>query len=574
MSFLTLFTADAAAAHGHEFSRPNSTPIPYTLQMKDSSSPLHRLSAMTSPVPTTVYEDSDSLSPQQPPPPKRLPRSKTSYHLAQPPPGSHHTFKPSRSLVVQLQRLSNFTRPVPTFDVLPASVFAPRLKRKVGKFFKNGVGMQDLVFLTSEDFGGDDDDEEDEESLSSRHVVASVSAGYKKVHGEEGKGVKITIIRLDNGPQWEVSQNSTGGYEFVAYEDDGTMLVARWNPKSASPKRRSYQTQNSECGDEEKKFQFSLVNPNSRKHPILGSLAKQTIEINDHYPLPSMSSPLASPNTTPPQSRSGSPVGMSPLGAAFQLADERVMVKTSEHMRTLILVSGIWVALREGLVTSNMRLDEPLSPCPLSPSSSLFPNGRLSPSYVRPTITARSASDPPGKSVFDDAPTIRRPTRTNTVGSITATNPYRHSTTPEESEHLTLPRRANSLGVPTTRHRAHTTGSVSRNFGRSSPVPESSKATTRTSTRANTPEPPKPATTRMPATPATPPTIGCLNRRSVGHKHTGSVSLPNSPEKYREKQRQSQVVNPVEEVRKGEKEKRKWGKHIRGLVNMLKRATS
>lgn len=567
MSFLTLFTANAAAAHGHEFSGPSSpsrtSSTPYALQMMSPNAQLHKPPAS---VPTTVYED---ITTPSPPPPKKLPRSKTSYHLAQPPPGSHHSFKPSRSLVVQLQKLSNFTRPLPTLDVLPASVFAPRLKRKLGKFFKNGVGMQDLVFLSSEDFG--DEDEDDEESLSARHVVASVSAGFRKIDGEEGKGSKITIIRLDSGPQWEVSQTAAGGYEFVAYEDDGNMLMARWNPKGPNSRRRSYQTTNSDNnGDEDKKFQFSLVNPNSRRHPILGCLTKQTIEINDHYPLPSMASPLASPATTPPQSRSGSPVSMSPLGVAFQLSDERVMVKTSEHMRVLMLVSGIWVALREGLVTSNMRLDEPLSPtCTFSPSSSLFPNSRLSSTYVRPTITARSVSDPTAKSVFDD-PTIRRPTRAATLLTHSATtNSHRHSAPPGAPETTAAPRRANSLGV-SPRHRAHSTGVV-RNIGRTSPVPES-RANTRASTRTSTPEPPK-ATVRMPVPPTTPPTIGCINRRFQGHRHTNSVSLPNSPDKHREKQKQN-TTNPTEELRKTEREKRRWGKRLSGLVDMLKRVTS
>lgn len=534
MSFLTLFTADAAAAHGHEFSRSKSTP----LQMSHQT---HKLSATASLPPLSVIEI-------LPPPPRKLLRSKTSYYLAQPPPGSHHS---SGSLVVQLQKLSNITRPIPTFDVLPASVFAPRLKRKVGKFFNHGVGMQDLVFLTSEDF-----EDDDEESLSSRHMVASVSVENKKVHGEEGKGQKITVIRLDSGPQWEISQTSSGGYEFVAHEDTGNMLVARWNPKSANPRRRSYQTQISDSGDDgEKKFQFSLVDLNSKKHPILGHLTKQTIEINDHYSLPSTSSPLTSPIATPPQSRPGSPVNPSFLGSTPRPVDEKIMVKTSDHVRALMLVSGIWVALREGLVTSNMRLDEPLSPGPLLSSSSLFPDG-LS---VRPTITGRFAADRPRKSTFDDQPGFRR---TSTVPHSKATDPRCCRASLGNG---VAPRRAHSQGSPATRHRAHTTSSI---FCRSSPVPAAS-------TRANTPEQPEPTITRIPSL-RTPPTLGCINRRFSGHRHTDSMSLPGSPVRHQKKQTPMQTTNSVEEEKRkdGEREKRRWGKHIKGLVNVLRRATS
>lgn len=542
MSFLTLFTADAAAAHGHEFSRPKSTPLRMSHQVDG-------LSKTASSVPATVLEDT-VLSPP-PSLPRKLLRPKTSYHLAQPPPASHHS---AGSLVVQLQKLSNFSRPLPTLDVLSACAFAPRLRRKVGKFFKHGVGTQDLVFLASEDFGDDD-----EESLRSRHMVASVSVEYKKAHGEEGKGSKVTVIRLDNGPQWEISQTSSGGYEFVAHEDNGNVLVARWNPRSAGTRRRSYQTQASDSDDGERKFQFSIVNPNSKKHPILGYLAKQTIEIIDRYPLPSISSPLASPATTPPQSRPGSPVGTSHPEAAFQLTDERAMVKTSDHMRALILVSGIWVALREGLVASNIRLDEPLSPGPLSPSSSLFLDTRQPPTHTHPTTAGRFATDSTGKGIVDDQPGFRR---TNTVPHTTATDPRRRSANAETVESLTSPRRAISQGASATRHRAYMAGGSPRALGHGSPVPLAPGATA----GPNTPE------HTEPTSPRTTPIIRCINRRFSGHKHTNSVSLPNSPARP-QKKTAAQVVDPAEEVGDREREKRRWGRHIRGLVNMLRRAT-
>ncbi|KAH0611962.1 uncharacterized protein H6S33_010014 [Morchella sextelata] len=574
MSFLTLFTANAAAAHGHEFSGPTSPSglASCALQMLNPNAQQSpRTSITTAPVPAPVAASSpifEEIPTPPPPPPKKLPRSKSSYHLAQPPPGSHHTFKPSRSLVVQLQKLSNTTRPLPTLDVLPASVFAPRLKRKLGKFFGNGVGMQDLVFLSSEDFGHDEDEDDDEDSLNARQVVASVSSGYRKMDGEDGKGSRITVIQLSSGPQWEVSTTAAGGYEFVAHDEDGGILMARWNPKSANPRRRSYQTTKSETGEEEKRFQFSLVNPNSRKHPILGSLTKQTIEINDTYPLPSISSPLgsplASPATTPPHSRPGTPTTSSPLGVAFQISDERIMVKTSEHMRSLMLVSGIWIALREGLVASSMRLDDPSQPhYPLTPSSSLFPGGRLSPAYNRPSIASRSVSDPAGGKGAHDEHTLRRPRRTGTLlAHDVTTNHHRHSAPPPgEAGSLTPPRRANSLGGAQPRDRAHSTG-VLRNFGRASPVMERS--------RAGTPEAP----IRVPVPPTTPPTVGCIHRSFKGHRHTNSVSLPNSPAKHREKQKQAASTTPSEETRKSEREKRKWGRRISGLFDTLRRSGS
>ncbi|CUS11850.1 unnamed protein product [Tuber aestivum] len=563
MSFLTLFTADAAAAHGHEFSgnnNPNTTTNGATnsvIRASVSSGSLGRSgsvdggirprSTISSNV-STVFED--PLLPPSPAVPRKSPRTKTAYHLAQPPPSAHllhrHSLKPSRNLVVQLQRLSNTTRPVPTLDVLPASIFASRLKATCGRFFKHGVGSQDLVFLTSEEYGsGDDDDDdvgEDESNrLNARHVVATVSQNYRKVPlaaGEDGKGgsggmAKVPAIRLDSGPPWEVTQTASGGYEFSAYQEDGSVLTARWNPRGAGTlagRRRSSQARGSSSEDStaERRFQFSLVNPGSRRHPIIATLAKQTIEINDHYPAASSSSPA----TTPTQSRSSSPVHGAPSSPS---SEERLYIRTSDYICTLILASGIWVALREGLASSNsLHLDDaaPLSPTP-NPPGHLSPNpttgASSSPAANRPRAAGRSSSCPVGPEVtFDETPRSQLIRSGTVLGHQVTTSTKR---TPSLDDHRTqtptLPRRSFSAG-PSTRPRSVTTSHLLRGLSSTSRTP------------SPTPRPQTPPH-RVPDQSLTPPTSGCMyihrRRGAHHHRHSNSASLPSSPAKYPEERR-------------------------------------
>ncbi|PWW77297.1 hypothetical protein C7212DRAFT_351464 [Tuber magnatum] len=547
MSFLTLFTADAAAAHGHEFSNnnnndndnsTNTTTGGVTNSMvRPSVSPgslgsvgggIRPRSTISSNV-STVFED--PLLAPSPATPRRSPRTKTAYHLAQPPPSAHlllhrHSLKPSRNLVVQLQRLSNTTRPVPTLDVLPASIFASRLKATCGRFFKHGVGSQDLVFLTSEEYGsGDEDDDDVDEDgsngLNARHVVATVSQNYRKVPlaaGEDGKGgsggmAKVPAIRLGSGPPWEVAQTASGGYEFSAYQEDGSVATARWNPRGGGTpagRRRSSQTRSNGPEDSaaERRFQFSL-----------------TIEINDHYPAASSSSPA----TTPTHSRSSSPVHDVPLSPS---SEERLYIETSDHIRMLILASGIWVALREGLASSNnLHLDDA---APLSPTFN--PAGRLSPSPAtatssssaanRPRAAGRSSSCPVGPEVvFDETPRSRL-MRSGTMLARQTAASTKHAPSPDDyyTQTPTPPRRSFSMG-PSTRHSQTP-----------SPIPRTN-ATDPTTLPQTPPTPPH----RIPDQPHTPPTSGCMymhrRRGAHHHRHSNPVSLPSSPAKYPEEKR-------------------------------------
>ncbi|KAF8473340.1 hypothetical protein BDZ91DRAFT_398612 [Kalaharituber pfeilii] len=374
MSFLTLgLTADAAAAHRHEFSDA-STVSSYRGQSLGSrtlrdSPPLTTLTTIVSQstpklVPTTTTPTAHE--PRSKPKPQK---TKTSYHLAAPPP-SHHSprihsvVRPSRALILQLQRLHASTRPLPSYDVIPALAFATRPKRKRPIGLRS-LGLHDLVIVSSEEYAdqGNDGIYEDED-LSGRNFVASLSPVSKK--DKEEDGLKA-LLELAGGTMWEASQKSNGSYEFVRRHDNGETLVARWILRIPNTRRRSSQMASAARDNKlstvgEKKFQFSMINSNTRKHPILASMIGQRIDIWDQYSVP-----------TSITSRPSSPGELSRTEAmsTHSISDvesERVLVQTEEDIKTLIIVTGTWVALFEGFNGRSWFDESAITPSPVRTS--------------------------------------------------------------------------------------------------------------------------------------------------------------------------------------------------------------
>ena len=399
MSFLTLgLTADAAAAHRHEFSSniststtPNfhmkhrsSRPSPQTPprtpplippQAQQSRTPPHtpsqavsRISSTSNPahILTTIESQSastlglasevtsgedQSLEQGSMRKPRSL-KTKTTYHLAAPPPSNHinriqSVVRPNRVLLLQLQRLHASSRPVPSFDVFPALAFATKPKRKRPLGLQT-LGCHDLVILSSEEYtdqGGGEGNEDGD--LSTRQFIASISHITRK--DKDDDGVKA-LIEFPGGVIWEASQKTNGSYEFVSRQENGETLMARWVLRTPNNKQRSSQAMGLTQG--EKRFQFSMINANTRRHPILATMTGQRMDINDQYHIPMSLT-----------SRPGSSTGISRLEAMSinshsDLEGEKLLVQTDEFTKTLIVVTGTWVTLREGF-NGRFWFDEP-----------------------------------------------------------------------------------------------------------------------------------------------------------------------------------------------------------------------
>ena len=292
-------------------------------------------------------------------------RSKTAFRLCHPPPV--HVHKQRRHIrprvLLQLQKVSKASRPIPIFEVLPSVVFAPRLARHFPRTFKGkvGLGVDDLVVVSSEDYEAqelhsDDGDDLFDEKWDKREIIAAICQTGKDDY-PYGQG--DTEISLNQGTSWTASQRRSGTYEFASVDDGGHRVVARW-VKSKSDRKASVSSTS-----EEKKFNFSILNPNSRRHAVIATLDRQTIEVSDQYSHPHTSlSSQASSTATTTSSSFAEQLKTPAIEASITARDS---IEVDDALRTLITITGIWVAFREGF-SPNFKYDQPTQGLPTSPN--------------------------------------------------------------------------------------------------------------------------------------------------------------------------------------------------------------
>ncbi|KAL1965049.1 hypothetical protein VTN77DRAFT_6109 [Rasamsonia byssochlamydoides] len=392
MLFNLGLTADAAAAHRHEFSpqteekpeekrlrssralsalptitmsSPFAASTSKTLDdsMSDSKEPPH-LSTKSS-HPSSLYSSSDNdddedvssvVSPTRPSiiVSKRSARSKTTFQLAHPPGNPRHIRLRLRpKLLLQLQQIGPASRPVPAFDVLPAAI-SPRLACKFPKLFGaiHKLGPRDLIVLTSDSYeqpnSGEDDRSVSSEEYSQEHreVVATIC---QPVKDDSVRKCKVEIY-LGSRVSWEGTSMPNGSYEFISRGEQETRK-ARWVLR----KSRRSGTGVSDFGEASKRFTFSMINPNTRRHPVIASMTRSSIDVYEQYSLPPVS---PSEEVLSPVSLAGSEGGNGETG--------RELINMEDDLRTLIVVTGVWIAFMEGW-SKNFSYDYDTSPRSDSP---------------------------------------------------------------------------------------------------------------------------------------------------------------------------------------------------------------
>ena len=386
-----MFLHSGAAMHRHEFSAPLdtrrntlprrsplsrsafSTPLPRRASAYDKPSPiLHRPAVPTRPLSDYIPRTSEPVVRFQEPEGdtmsedgrsvansegseattgggrrrRRSTRTSTAFQLAHPAPTltqKQRLLQIRPKLLLQLQRLSADSRPKPAIDVLPSTVVVPRLVKKFPRMFrgKAELGANDVMVVKSEEYGTSDahvvdDTDSDEEGLANRDLMAVICQVPKDCGGSQGRAE----IVLSDGSVWVASPLPNGLYEFATVDERGNKITARWV-------RRTSRRSNSDTpSGNEFKFTFSIIDPNSRRHPIMASITQSTLDIPDSYTSVS-SSAGKFPPTSPLRGLPGDSEWQQP--AIEEPNPERTTHFIDENMKTLIQVTGIWVALRQGL---------------------------------------------------------------------------------------------------------------------------------------------------------------------------------------------------------------------------------
>lgn len=277
---------------------------------------------------------------------KRSLRTSTTFHLAHPAPTltqKQRLLQIRPRLLLQLQRLSTDARPKPSLDVLPSTVVVPRLYKKFPRMFrgKAELGCNDVMVVKSEEYetgieNSVENSDSDEDGLASRDLVAVICQMPKDFGGSQGKAEMV----LSDGSVWQATPLPNGLFEFITTDEHGIKTTARWVRRS---NRRQSVDMPEAIVNNETKFTFSIIDPNSRRHPILATINQAKLDIPDCY---TTVSPSASRH--PPTSPLRTFAEEADQRADDEAVPERATIPLDERLKTLIQVTGIWLALRQG----------------------------------------------------------------------------------------------------------------------------------------------------------------------------------------------------------------------------------
>lgn len=287
---------------------------------------------------------------------KRAPRKTTHYALAHPAPQlrtkQRRLVQIRPRLLLQLQQVNDH-RPIPTFDVLPSStvcgsLIIPKLDKRFPRIFraKPDLGPDDLLFVQSEDYrAGPTAEDGGEEGIGDRDLMAVVGPMLCDDNNAE--------IVMGDGSVWTTSHMYNGSYEFTRVDGSGITTTARWVRKSARRAKRASDSTDasprSSPGLPENRWTFSIIDPSTRRHPIMGVLTPQELVVYDSYSTMSSSSgryPPTRPFSPTLSILSDDAASSETTPTPAPTRDERLTETVPEEYRKLMAVTASWISLR------------------------------------------------------------------------------------------------------------------------------------------------------------------------------------------------------------------------------------
>ncbi|KAK0708277.1 hypothetical protein B0H67DRAFT_648363 [Lasiosphaeris hirsuta] len=317
---------------------------------------------------------------------RREPHRTTRYFLGYPAPKKLGKTKVMQKvlprLLLQLQIATEDGRSRPVMEAFPSSriagpVIAPRLAKRFPGIFgvKRQLGYDDIVLVRRDDGDSTSEaDSEGDEGLETRKLLAVYSP---LKHSDEAE------IVLDDGSVWVATPRANGSYDFVHVDAEGNTTTARWARRSTTAAHHTNLPAEADTSmpipsttPSQSRFTFSMINPLSRRHPVMATLTQATLEVQDTYTsvsssygryppnatagrtlsMNSTSSPISwvstAPNSPSKRSFAGSTTdGESDSGITSLILDpepKRTVHPIDEATKMLIPVTALWIALRSG----------------------------------------------------------------------------------------------------------------------------------------------------------------------------------------------------------------------------------
>ncbi|KAK1759612.1 hypothetical protein QBC47DRAFT_276967, partial [Echria macrotheca] len=289
------------------------------------------------------------------PAPRRLPKTKVMQKVL------------SR-LLLQLQVVTDDGRSRPVLEAYPSTriagpVVTPRLAKRFPGIFgvKRQLGYDDIVLVRrdDEDFGSDAETDADD-SLEKKLLLA-VYSPIK--HSDEAE------IVLDDGSIWVAKPLANGSFDFVHTDVHGVPTTVRWARRNPCGKVSGDVVPGLSSTDPpQTRYTFSVINPLTRRHPVMATLTPTTLDVQDTY-----TSISSSYGKYPPHRTGGRTVSMTSsvswgdtvlesskrpstgstdtegmFGLASEVEPTRTVRPVEDSTKMLIAVTGLWVALKSG----------------------------------------------------------------------------------------------------------------------------------------------------------------------------------------------------------------------------------
>lgn len=279
---------------------------------------------------------------------QRAPRKSTRFALAQPPPQlrtkQRMLVQLRPRLVLQLQEIGQ-KRTLPAFDVVPAThlagtVILPALRKRFPRLFRSNpnLGLNDLVIVRSEDFtsfNARSTNNDADDGVDQREVLAIISPDSQEI------GTSAEIVFAD-GSIWTMRSLANHSFDVVRVDGPGQQVTARWAKKPQPARRTSSTSVEMSTGTiaADPKWTFSIMDPSARRHPIMGILTHETLEVYDSY------TTLSSSSGRYPPTRPFAPE-ISPPDATEAGVKPRTTIPVNDQQKILMMVTSAWINLSE-----------------------------------------------------------------------------------------------------------------------------------------------------------------------------------------------------------------------------------
>ena len=275
-------------------------------------------------------------------------RPRTTFSFNHPPPRtkSKKRLKLRPRLLLQIHQVPDHGRSFPVLDVFQSTMMGKRFTRNHRQGMKGmeRIGVNDLIIVSSDSYLEDDSGDDghssgEDEKWNDKDVVAIVRQ-------QDGQHFGSADLSLNRGGHWQAAHLPSGAYDFASKDNSTDAMRVRWVPRNRM--RRPNPTSPDEDKGLDKRFTFSIINAESRRHPVIATMTKRGIEIVDRYQSTISASPSASEVSSP----------MSPESSSSYFEESELygqhspMIETNESLRSLIVMTGIWVALMQDWSTN------------------------------------------------------------------------------------------------------------------------------------------------------------------------------------------------------------------------------